>query len=299
MGLKDRLSGAKRWLWSPMQVWMAEMGSDELVHAGAPAKVVVDVRGEDDGTVERIELVLQMTGWGNDERVTWPLAEIPATLGAHTLEVEIPTGLAPSCAKYAEYRFLTTLHRTKGTGSEAASVVDVVARPEDLYWPEGERTGTERADDAEITVDLAEPHVAEGATLSGTVFVAARRELGKDAVTLELGPTIDTLVQVAGKTQPQPRAKFSAATTVELAPSGPFAAGELLELPFTVEVPAGMPPTLHNGGQTSVVWQVRARRGDAVGWTLVGVLDPDASAGTRNQGSPSLLQFLGSLDSAR
>ena len=60
-----------------------------------------------------------------------------------------------------------------------------------------------------------------------------------------------------------------------------------------------MPPTLHNGGQTSVVWQVRVKRGKTMGWSLVGVLDPEAAAGTRNQASPSLLSFLASLDSAR
>jgi len=53
MGLMDRLNGAKRRLWSPMTVWMAEVGSDTLVRAGEPATVVVEVRGESDGTPER------------------------------------------------------------------------------------------------------------------------------------------------------------------------------------------------------------------------------------------------------
>src|SRR4051812_26371676 len=113
MGLLDRINAAKRRMWSPMQVWLADQGSDELVRAGAPAAVVVDVRGEDDGTAERIEVFLEMTGWGNDAKVKWPLGEVPVTLGAHRLEVAIPTDLAPSCARYAEYRFGAELYRTK------------------------------------------------------------------------------------------------------------------------------------------------------------------------------------------
>lgn len=60
MGLKDRLNATKRWLWSPMAVHMVDLGSDKLVRAGETAEVVVDVRGGDDGTPERIEVFLKM-----------------------------------------------------------------------------------------------------------------------------------------------------------------------------------------------------------------------------------------------
>jgi hypothetical protein len=299
MGLMDRLNGAKRRLWSPMQVWMADTGSDRLVHAGGTAKVVVDVRGEDDGTPERIEVFLQMIGWGNDSKVKWPLGEVPATLGTHTLEVTLPTGLAPSCAKYAEYTFNAELHRSKGVGSTAASMVDVVGRPEDLYWPDGPRAGQDGPDDVRIAIELDAPTAAVGTALTGRATVLATRDTGQDAVALAFGPTLDTLVQVAGKSQPQPRAKFKPAVELELAGKRTLRAGERLELPFSVDVPDGVPPTLHNGGQTSIVWQVRVMRGKSAGWALAGVLDPEAAAGTRDQSSQGLLSFLASLDSPR
>ena len=127
MGLMDRLNGAKRRLWSPMTIWMAELGSDTLVHAGEPATVVVEVRGEDDGTPERIEVLLKLIGWGLDGKLTWPLGELPTELGRHELAVTIPAELTPSCA-YAEYTFESILHRTKGVASTAASRVDIVSR---------------------------------------------------------------------------------------------------------------------------------------------------------------------------
>jgi hypothetical protein len=299
MGLMDRLNGAKRRLWSPMTVWMAEAGSDTLVHAGEPATVVVEVRGEDDGTPERIEVFLKMTGWGYDGKRTWPLGEVPTELGRHELAVTIPPELPPSCATYAEYTFESILHRTKGTPSNAASRVDVVSRPQDLYWPEGERSGSDGPDDVRITIEVDAPALDVGATLTGRVSVFALRDAGKDAIELEFGPLVDTLVQVAGRSQPQPRVRYKASSELRLADARPLKAGELVELPFSIEVPEGVPPTLHNGGQTSIVWQVRVKRGKTMGWSLVGVLDPEAAAGTRDQASPSLLSFLASLDTAR
>jgi hypothetical protein len=301
MGLKDRMGSAKRWLWSPMTVWMADQGCDKLAFAGQEAKVVVDVRGEDDGTMERVEVVLRMMGWGGDGKTRWPLAELPPTLGRHELTVTIPTGLPPACAKYVEYSFESELHRTKGTNSTAASVVDVVARPADLYWPEGPRSGQDGPDDVRITIELdGDDVVAVGDALTGRVVVHAVRDQhrGHD-VELAFGPVVDTLVPVAGKSQAQQRARFQPTAKAKLAERRGLASGERLELPFSVEVPEGVPPTLHNGGQTSVVWQVRVEHGDASAWRRVGVLDPEARAGRRDQPSPSLLSFLGSLDTGR
>jgi hypothetical protein len=51
-----------------------------------------------------------------------------------------------------------------------------------------------------------------------------------------------------------------------------------------------------HGGRTSVVWPVRVAFGDAVAWRRVGVLDPEALAGRRDEPSPGLLSFLASLD---
>jgi hypothetical protein len=67
-------------------------------------------------------------------------------------------------------------------------------------------------------------------------------------------------------------------------------------VPFRLDVTPGAPPTLHNGGQTSVVWKVRVAYGDTVAWRRVGVLDPEALAGCRDEPSPGLLSFLAGLD---
>jgi len=72
---------------------------------------------------------------------------------------------------------------------------------------------------------------------------------------------------------------------------GSAAAGERVELPFSVEIPAGAPPTLRNGDKTSVVWQARVSHGASVGWSLVGVLDPESLSAIRNRESAGLLDL--------
>ena len=289
MGLKDRLKGGLQRVWSPITVWMADQGSDRLVRAGETAKVSVDVRGEDDGTAERVDVVLRLTGEGAEPR-EWPLGEVPVTVGLHEIAVVIPTELPPACARYAEYGFEARLHRTKGVGSTAGAVVDVSARPEDVYWPEGARSGQDGEGDAQIAIELDSGSVAAGAALTGRATIVAARELGPQDVELTLGATV---------TSPSsPDGKFQATAEAALAQARTLGAGERLELPFSVDVPAGIPPTLHNGVETSVVWQVRVRFGDATGWCLVAVLDPDAAAGIRDRPSPSLVGFLAGLDSS-
>lgn len=201
-----------------------------------------------------------------------------------------------------EYTFEAELHRSKGTNSTAASIVDVAARPEDLYWPDGPRSGHDGpADNLRIAIELdaEDDAVGVGDALTGRVVVHGVRACRAPEVELAFGPTVDTLVPVAGKSQAQPRARFSPVVKTTLSPARDVALGERIELPFLVDVEPGVPPTLHNGGQTSVVWQVRVSCGDAVAWRLVGVLDPEAQAGRRDEPSPSLLSFLGSLDAPR
>jgi SpoOM protein len=289
MGLKDRLGAAKRWMWSPMEVHMLDLGSDEYVRAGEQARVVVDVRGEDDGTVERMDVSLERSGVV-DGKATWPLGEIPATVGVHELQVSIPIGLAPS-SRYTEYVFAGKLRRTKGTGSDAVSLVDVVSRPEDLYWPDGPRSGREGPADATIAVELDADPADIGSTLTGRAVVVAAGHLRARDVELEVGPVVDTLVPVAGKTQPQQRAKFTAAAQVKLADGRKLSAGERVDFPFRIEIPAGAPPTLHDGDKTSVVWQARVSLGTSVGWTLVGVLDPESLSASRNLKASGLLDL--------
>jgi hypothetical protein len=275
MGLKDRLTAVRRHLSSPIHPWLAEMGSDRVAVAGQSATVVVDLRGEADPTAERVDVFLRLTAF--DVRRDWPLAEIPPTLGVHRVPVVLPTGLAPSCAKYAEYTFGAKVQRP-GLCPDAASVVDVIARPEDVHWPDGPRAeahGVDVALDAEA--------VDAGGALTGTVVAAAPGEV---TVALELLAT----APYGHKGEPRTTTR-TVATTVVAASPGP--------VPFTLAVPAGVPPTLHNGGHSSVVWRVRAGSGGATGWRLVAVLDPTAAAGVRDRPSPTLLEFLGGLDAGR
>ncbi|MCU1690002.1 MAG: hypothetical protein JWN20_1930 [Jatrophihabitantaceae bacterium] len=288
MGLRDKIKSGMRAMWSPITVWMADQGSDQLVTAGGPAKVVIDVRGQDDGTAERVEVFLKMTVFDHIQK--WPLGEVPAVLGQHTLEVTMPTGLAPSCAGFAEYTFNAELHRSKGVGSSAASVVDVVSRPEDTYWPSTPRSGQEGDDAARITIELDSPLVNAGALVSGRVTIHALRPIDPASVDLAVGPSIGP--------PPQTDAKFSGVARVRLAHDVALGTAQPLVLPFAVQVPAAAPPTLYNGGKVSVVWAVRVEFGRTTGWALVGVLDPTGAAGVRNQPSPSLLGFLASLDTS-
>ncbi len=172
MGLKDTLKNTLRAVWSPITVWMADEGSDRLVEAGQPAKVVVVVNGEDDGTADRVEITLELVGDGGLHAESWPLGEVPAVVGRHETTVTIPPGLQPSCALFAEYAFAATLHRTKGVGSSAKSVVDVVARAEDVSWPEGSRSGLDGDFATGLAITLDDETAAAGASVSGRVYAS-------------------------------------------------------------------------------------------------------------------------------
>jgi hypothetical protein len=255
MGLKDRLLSAKRKVWSPITPWMAGEGGDLLVTAGETARTVVSVRGDDDGTAERVVVRLECKGPGLDPPRSWDLGEVPATVGRHELEVTIPAEAPPACAKYCEYRFLAELIRSSGINPDAAEFIDVIGRPEHLYWPEGPR-GVGMTLDAD-TVEL-------GGTVSGRIGGAEK---------VELGPVIHA--------PSSPEGKFKALATAPVVDGA-----------FTLVVPKPAPPTLHNGGTASIVWEVRAGEARHV----VGVLDPDASAGIRDSGSPGLLETLAHWD---
>jgi len=266
---------------------MAGEGSDDLATAGERAKAVVKVQGEDDGSVDRIELRLVMAGFGADQE-SWPLGPVPTELGLHELEVQLPADLAPSCADFVEYRFHAELFRTKGVGSDAGSVIDIIGRPEHLFWPEGPRAGQDGADSAQIDVTLESETTEVGGSVRGTVAVSAVEAIKRDDLVVALAATI---------TSPASDGKLKPSTKIVLAERLSLAAGEQRELPFALDVPEGVAPTLDGPGTSSITWQVRATLGDAVGWRSVGVLDPQATAGVRNAKSPSLLSWLASLDS--
>lgn len=236
--------------------------TDDLVRAGEGARVVVEVSGTDDGNAAAVLIYLRMLGWENKRAFRWPLGEVPPQLGRHELEVELPGGLAPACVRLAEYSFCAELKVREGLGVTAAADVDVVARPEDLHWPEGPRSEGELTLDADV--------VALGATVSGRAAPGAQ---------VEVGPTLDRTVGLPGATA-APR--FEPAGTATAAEDGRF----------TVALPAdGVPPTLYDGSEIAVVWEVRA--GDA--WARLGVLDPEARAGRRAGRTPALLTCISKL----
>lgn len=286
MGLLDKLKDAKGRVFSPTKVWLAGHGSDDVVRAGGTATVVVEVSGEDDGTVTQIDLALKQSGHTLDTPVLHPLGQVPTTTGLHRIEVTIPQDLPPSCLGFVDYAFRADLQRSKGIGSTADVRVDVIALPQHLWWPDGPRSGSAGADDVRITVLLDADTAAIGGAVSGRVEV---RGATSGDVTLELGTEIDTTVRVPGRNEYQPRVRYKALASQ---PLGTLTAGGPQAFPFRVEVPEGTLPTLHNGGKTSVVWQVRGVVGKAVGWSLVGVLDPDSKARTREDPHSSTAAFL-------
>ncbi len=273
MGIKDKIKSSLRSVWSPITVWMAEEGSDRLVNAGASALVVVAVNGEDDGTADRIEITLELLSGGGVHAQSWPLGEVPATLGKHETTVTIPTELPPSCAQLAEYAFEATLHRTKGIGSSAKSVVDVVARPEDVYWPEGPRSGVESESATGLQISLDAALVAAGSSVSGRVHSSTGEPASLAMGAFVVSPS-------------KPKGTYKETARLELAPGSAF----------SLLIPEGVPPTLHRGDCT-VTWQVKATQGKATAWHWVAVVDPDGKAGIRDRPSPGLLSWLASLDS--
>ena len=262
MGLKERLGAAKRWMWSPMQVDLLERGSDTVVRAGEPARVVVDVGGEDDGTAARIEVTLVL----NHTR-TWVLGEVPPALGRHELVATIPEDVPPT-SLYTEYRFVGKLERTKGTGSEGVSPVRVIGHPDHLHWPEGPRAGS---DDAGLAVELDQPVAESGGTISGRV-------IGGSA-TVEVGAVVDRVVGQEGRPNGVHKVEFRPVASVT-----PDAAGA-----FTAAIPDAVPPTLHDGEKASVVWEVRATAGDVTAWRRFGLLDPRGTSEVPEQRAAGLL----------
>ena len=302
MGLMDRLNGAKRRLWSPMQVWMAE---HRLRPPGAgrrrgEARRRRPRRGRRDARAHR--------GLPADDRLGQrPQGQVAARRGAR------PTLGTPRARRDAAHRVwrrrAPSTPSTRSTPSCTAA--RAWARPPRRSWtssavprisigPTGQRSGQDGPDDVRVTIELDAPTVSVGSRADRPRDGARdpRHRRGRDRSRVRA----DARHARAGRRQ------VAAAAAGEVQAGGrararrqarALRAGEPLQLPFSVDVPDGVPPTLHNGGQTSVVWQVRASRGKSAGWALVGVLDPQAAAGTRNQPSQGLLSFLASLDSPR
>lgn len=264
MGIRDRLVAAKRYVWSPMTLTMLERGSDSVVRAGSTARVVVEVEGESDGTVERIEVSLKL-----GENMRWPLTDVPTTVGRHELEVLIPAE-APPTSRYSNYYFVGKPHRTKGIASEAMCPVRVIGHPDHVYWPDEPRSGS---DEPGLSVMLEQEAVNAGGAVSG-------RAAGAENV--EIGHVLDTWEQVEGSSEGEQRQHFN-----KLADVSPGADGT-----FRLEIPAGVPPTLHNNDRTSITWEVRARAGQSTAWRRFAVLDPDGKSEVPELKSSGLLDLI-------
>ena len=120
--------------------------ADDLVPAGGRAHVAVTIDGEDDGTFASVEVYLRLLGWESARPMRWPLGEVPAALGTHELEVELPAGLAPACTRLTEYAVCAGLRRTGERGVTAAAAVDVIG--DVVHWPEDRHTGVPVEEDA-------------------------------------------------------------------------------------------------------------------------------------------------------
>jgi hypothetical protein len=293
MGLKDRLNAAKQYLKTPLQLHMLERGSDLRVHVGQPARVVVDVEGADDGTVERIELLLRRPDAGNPAGgyADILLGEVPTEPGRHELVVTIPPGTLPSAIGFGNYYFRAQLVRSKGLESDAVSPVTVVGRTEDLVWPEV-RQGVEGPGGVRLDLALEASTADIGGVVAGLLTVVALTDLGPVAVEVEVGAEIDALVKpLTSNNRLERRRKYRTAAQQTLAPASALASGQQLHLPFRLEIPPGLPPTLRDG-ESSVVWQVRARRGDSSAWAVLGVVDPNSLSIPAPDRAQSLLDLL-------
>ena len=280
MGIRDRLRAIKNAAISPLSVWLAGEGSPLLAQAGDRVTVVVKVSGEDDGTIDVIELRLKGDLFNRpSDPIVVPLGEVPKEIGHQRVEVELPADLIASWHKAIAWKFEAEVKRTKGMGADAASPVDIAGTAAGVWWPPGERAVSEGGA-AEIRVEA--PELAQvGATVAGTVTVTAREEI--NGVPLDVG--------VAFEHHGDGDAKLTRAPLTRLATDLRLAPGETASFEYELALAEGSPPSLDTGFQ-SVAWQVRASLPGAEGWRWFGLLDPEATAGSRERPGQSLVGWL-------
>lgn len=278
MGFKERLKGLKESLSTgPMDVDLPDYGSPQAparLAAGGTGTVEVTVTGENDGTVERIELSLHVSPYYE----TFPLADVPVRAGVHPVQVRLPAEIPPSITVYADYSLRAKIHRNKGLETEASLPIDVIGSPDHLHWPK-ERSGHEGADEVRVTIDLDREVVDNGTPITGRVALTAERDAGANDVVLSLTG------RVVSPREPNGKDLFS--REVKLAIGAAVSAGRTEAFPFSIDIPHAAPPTFAKN-DTTVVWTLRASHGRAVGWRVVGVLDPKAEAGIPSRKSTGL-----------
>lgn len=99
---------------------------DPVLRAGATAQVEVDT-----DTPGQLRVSLRLLGWDMRRARKWPLAERDVAPGTQALDVELPTGLPPGCARMTEYAVIAELG-----GTVAAMPVRLVG--DEVWWPGGE-----------------------------------------------------------------------------------------------------------------------------------------------------------------
>lgn len=259
MGIRDRLTAAKRYVWSPITVTMLGQDSDPVVRAGHTARVIVLIEGEADDTAERIEVRLEL-----NEFKTWSLGEVPLTAGRHELELLIPAE-APPTSRWTTYFWQSELHRSKGISPKALCPVRVIGHPEHVFWPAGPRSG---GDGGELSLER--ETVNAGEVVSGFAPGAEKVEAGS-LLDLPEG-TADAPVQ-----------------TQRFEPFAEARPGD--DGAFRLEIPADAQPTLFNGDRTRVTWEVRATFATGSAWRRFAVLDPEGRSDVPEREAGALIDL--------
>jgi hypothetical protein len=122
--------------------------------------------------------------------------------------------------------------------------------------------------------------------VTGNVTVFAREAI---AGKLEVGLAFEQLGALG-------KVKLKRAPAITLADDLRLAPGERATLPYELVLEPGVPPTFDTGHQ-HVAWQVRASVKGDEGWRWLGVLDPEARTGSREQ-SVSLIGWLADVTNA-
>lgn len=280
MGLKERFNKLKEAVSTgPIDLTLIQQGTADPLHAGQPAVVYVLVKGENDGTVEQIDLFLQRS----QGMEAFPLGTVPDVPGKHAIEVQIPAGLEPSVAEHIDWTVRAKANRNTGLNAEAFLPIDIVARPEDLPWPDGPRSGQD-GDASTVEVLLEADTVDQGSNLTGIARISAAKELKGTDVRVAIGYTVRRLDQ---------KDKFEEVAFVIARQGLSLSGGQHEDVPFSIELPAGTPAT-YRFGPSSIVWRVEAKVGKTTGWALFGALDPKADGGIRARQNTSIASLLAS-----
>jgi hypothetical protein len=123
------------------------------------------VTGEDE-SMTGIDLVLQLQSSG--ETTDHPLGAVPTTPGRHEVDVVVPTGIPRSFSMATSYFFRVDQRRTRRVAASDHFPVDVVARPQDVFWPDGPRDRPV----ADLSVVVDTDVVAVGDIVTGQVLVS-------------------------------------------------------------------------------------------------------------------------------